>query len=93
MSDVDGHENHVIDGAKVVLKSRKVKCWVIELTLDNTIDKITLLMKKNGYTAVQDFEHYPGYTIKTINRGICERRFFIKMELLFKKLEINLFTV
>ena len=76
--DVDGHENHVIDGAKQVLKSQKVKSWVIELTLDNTIDKITLLMKKNGYTAVQDFDHYPGYKIKTIDRVFVRDDFLSK---------------
>ena len=48
--DVDGHETSVIKGAMNIIKSRKVKSWVVELTLDSTIEEISNIFKKNGYS-------------------------------------------
>ncbi len=74
--DVDGHETEVIEGAKKIIKSRKVLSWAIELNGKNRIKKITDTMKKNGYVIAGDFDHYPGYEPPTIDR------IFLKKELL-----------
>lgn len=73
--DVDGHETFVIDGAKKVLKSRKVKSWAIELNGEKRIKKITDIMLKNGYVIAGDFEHYPGFVPPTIDRIFVRKDF------------------
>ncbi len=74
--DVDGHETAVIEGAKKIIKSRKVLSWAIELNGKKRIKKITDTMTKNGYVIAGDFDHYPGYEPPTIDR------IFLKKELL-----------
>jgi FkbM family methyltransferase len=74
--DVDGHETLVINGALKTIKSKTVKSWAIEITGEERIKSITNIMKKNGYVVADDFDHYPGYKIRTIDR------FFMKKEYL-----------
>ncbi|MDG2397247.1 MAG: FkbM family methyltransferase [Flavobacteriaceae bacterium] len=85
--DVDGHETSVINGASELLKSNHVKSWVIEITLESTINKITEIMKKNGYTPVEDTNHYPGYKIKTIDRVFIRNDYLSKWEVFSKEWE------
>ena len=83
--DVDGHETSVIKGAMKIIKSRKVKSWVVELTLDSTIEKITNIFKKNGYFPAEDTVHYPGYHIKTIDRVFLREDYINKWSSFSKK--------
>ena len=66
--DVDGHEDQVIDGAKQILKAQSVKSWAIEITGEKRIEYITKIMLKNKYIVAGDFDHYPGYEPRTIDR-------------------------
>ena len=66
--DVDGHETLVIEGAKKVIKNRRVKSWAIELNGEKRIEDITKIMTENGYVVAGDFDHYPNYKPPTIDR-------------------------
>ena len=66
--DVDGHETLVIEGAKKVIKNRRVKSWAIELNGEKRIEDITKIMTENGYIVAGDFDHYPNYKPPTIDR-------------------------
>ena len=78
--DVDGHETFVIDGAKELLNSRKVKSWVIELTLDDTIKNITQLMESFGYTFKDEYNHYPDFKVKTVDRLFVRNDYLTKWD-------------
>ena len=78
--DVDGHETSVINGAKKLLMTGKVKSWIIELTLEDTIESITELMKSHGYIFTDEFNHYPGYEIKTVDRIFIRNDYLSKWE-------------
>ena len=66
--DVDGHEDKVIEGAKKILKTQSVKSWAIEITGEKRIEYITKIMLNNNYVIAGDFDHYPGYKPRTIDR-------------------------
>ena len=66
--DVDGHEDKVIEGAKKILTTQSVKSWAIEITGEKRIEYITKIMLNNNYVIAGDFDHYPGYKPRTIDR-------------------------
>jgi len=59
--DVDGFENHVLEGAKRLLENRCVSSWAIELNGKENQKSITSVMKSAGYELIAEWEHYPGY--------------------------------
>ena len=73
--DVDGHKTFVIEGAKNTIKSGKVKSWAIELNGDDRIKKISKIFIDNNYVIADDFDHYPNYSPRTIDRIFIKKEY------------------
>lgn len=73
--DVDGHENRVINGALKTIKKKSVKSWAIEITGEERIKYITKIMLKNGYVIADDYDHYPGFKPRTIDRFFVKKKY------------------
>ena len=72
---MDGHENRVINGALRTIKKKSVKSWAIEITGEKRIRFITNLMQKNGYIVADDYDHYPGFKPRTIDRFFVKKKY------------------
>ena len=88
--DVDGHETLVIKGAMKTIAKGTVKSWAIEINDQSRINYITKIMKKHGYVVAGDYEHYPGFKPRSIDRIFMKKKYldswhnFLNVELLDK---------
>ncbi len=88
--DVDGYEEAVIKGAMRAIKNKIVLSWCIEITGQKRIENITKIMKKNGYSCVAEWNHYPEYTgIKTVDRIFIIKERQNKWQNFLKKIKIK----
>ena len=73
--DVDGHESLVIKGAIKTIAKGTVKSWAIEINDQSRINYITKIMKKYDYIIAGDYEHYPGFKPRSIDRIFMKKKY------------------